>query len=443
MRTFFAKILINYLRFFARLKLKRTNPKIIGVSGASGKSSLVNLIYLSTKNNLRVKQTTGKNSETGLPLSILNLDPKNYSYSDWLRIALLAPKMALTRDRVELFIAEMGIDGPKEPKNMTYLLKILVPDIGVITNLSFEHSQYFDSEVNEENDAKRREKILEMTSNEEMKLLFSLPQNALSIINLDDKILRRNLNKIKSNKITVSREDEEADYFIEKVEVTIDSFKLVFQYKERKYEIKLPFPLPAHFAYSLVMAIAVSERLEIDIRTTIKNLEHNFSLPPGRLSIFKGIKESIIIDSSYNNATITPIIDILDMVSEISGNRKKIGVIGDMRELGSVKKFLHEKLAQKISKSLDFVILIGPLTKEYVSPILKSQNVNHKSFNTYSEARNEIIKSVGKGDVVLVKGSQNTLFLERVVEDLLENKKDRENLPRRGQYWEEIRSKAS
>jgi len=43
------------------------------------------------------------------------------------------------------------------------------------------------------------------------------------------------------------------------------------------------------------------------------------------------------------------------------------------------------------------------------------------------------------GDLILVKGSQNELYLERVVELLLLNKKDKDLLPRRGSFWDKKR----
>jgi len=48
--------------------------------------------------------------------------------------------------------------------------------------------------------------------------------------------------------------------------------------------------------------------------------------------------------------------------------------------------------------------------------------------------RDELI--IGR-EIILVKGSQNTLFLEIVVEGLMKNPKDREKLlARRGKFWD-------
>ena len=43
-------------------------------------------------------------------------------------------------------------------------------------------------------------------------------------------------------------------------------------------------------------------------------------------------------------------------------------------------------------------------------------------------------------DLVLVKGSQNTLLLERVVESLLKDPKDKNRLCRRGTFWDKQRA---
>ncbi len=55
----------------------------------------------------------------------------------------------------------------------------------------------------------------------------------------------------------------------------------------------------------------------------MKILQNNFSLPPGRMSVFKGIKNTVLIDSSYNNATLTPILDLLSFVKEIGKQRRR------------------------------------------------------------------------------------------------------------------------
>jgi len=431
-----------YLRLFAKLQLKKFNPYILGVGGASGKTSLSNFIYIIFKNKFKTKQGKGKNSETGIPLDILGITVKGYSKLEWAKIIVLAPlQFVFNWKKFEVYVAEMGIDSPLPPKNMSYLLRIIKPNVGVLTNISYEHSLYFDPLV-EELDQKEREKdILELTKEQEGLLLTSLSEKSTAVLNIDDENIKDLASSILAKKLTVSSRDSSADFFIEQIQNYIDKFQTLFTYKGKKYKIEIQNPLPRHFAYSFVLAIAASSTKINEIETSIKALENDFSLPAGRMSVFKGIKDTVIIDSSYNNATLSPILDLLDFVHEIGKQRRRVGIIGDMRELGSMSKALHEEVARKILKTLDIVILIGPLMQKYAEPILKKNDFPVFSFLNFTQSKTTILEQLIPKDMVLVKGSQNTLFLERAVELLLKDKKDIEKLCRRGDFWDKIRNK--
>lgn len=436
------KILSNwfqwYLTLMAKIQLLKMQPKVVGVGGASGKTSLSGFIALILKEKYRVLETKGKNSQTGIPLSILEIKSNDYTFLEiiyWMKVGISAfVSVIFNWKKFDIFVAEMGIDGPYEPKNMSYLLKIVNPKVGVLTNISFEHSQYFEEAANN-----NKEKILKLTVEQESLLLRSLPQNGTAVLNCDDSEIKK-IKDIKANKITVSSKDKNSDFFIEKAETNLSGFNVEFYSSEKIYKLKIKNPLPLHYANSFVLAIATVSSFGIGIDQSIKILQEKFTLPPGRMSILKGIKESIIIDSSYNNATLMPILDILDLLKKVSVRRRKVAIIGDMRELGIVSREYHEKVANKLLETSDFVIIIGPMMQSFAAPVLKKNNHNFLSFKTFSDARETILSSIEKNDIILVKGSQNTLFLERVVEMLLKDKKDIVKLCRRGKYWDKIRS---
>lgn len=437
------KFVLWYLRIFAKIQLFKIKPFVIGVGGASGKTSLSNFIYLILSKKFKVKQGKGKNSETGIPLDILNLHIKNYTKLDWFKVFILAPfKILFDWNKFDVYIAEMGIDSPVEPKNMSYLLKIIKPNTGVLTNISHEHSQYFDPLIDNINPKDRSQDLLELTASQEGLLLTSLDSKGYAVLNIDDESIENLKKNIYSNKITVSTKIKSADYFIENIQNFVDKFLVTFTYSGKQYKISIANPLPKHFAYSFVLAIAVSLTKGIKIETAIEILQKNFSLPPGRMTVFKGIKNTILIDSSYNNATLTPILDLLDFVYDIGKQRRRVGIIGDMRELGTMSKSLHEQVAEKILKTLDLVILIGPLTQKYIEPILKKNEFESFSYINFTQSKETILEKIKPKDIILVKGSQNTLFLERVVEMLLQEKEEKERLCRRGEFWDKIREKS-
>lgn len=431
-----------YLRVCAGLQLKKFNPYIVGVGGASGKTSLSNFIYIIFKSKFKTKQGKGKNSETGIPLNILGITVRGYSKLEWLKILFLVPfKLLFNWKKLEVYIAEMGIDSPLPPKNMSYLLNIIKPDIGVLTNISYEHSLYFDPLVEELDEKEREKDILELTKKQEGLLLTALSEKDTAVLNIDDENIKDLENAVSAKKLTVSTKDTFADFYIHRIQNFIDKFQTTFVYNGKKYIIEIQNPLPRHFAYSFVLAIAASSTKISQIDDSIKALEEDFSLPAGRMSVFKGIKDTVIIDSSYNNATLSPILDLLDFVHEIGKQRRRVGIIGDMRELGSMSKALHEEVARKILKTLDCAILIGPLMQKYVEPILKKNEFPVFSFLNFTQSKETILDEITPKDIALVKGSQNTLFLERAVELLLKDKSDVEKLCRRGDFWDKIRNK--
>lgn len=442
MKKHIVSFVLWYLRFFAKLQIRKINPLIIGVGGASGKTSISNFLYIIFNKKYKVKQGRGKNSETGIPLDILRINIKNYSNSDWLRALVQAPiKLITDWEKYDVYIAEMGIDSPLEPKNMSYLLKIIRPKIGVLTNISLEHSVYFDPLVEHNNLRQREENILKLTAEQESLLLKSIDSNGTAVLNIDDENILNAKPNIKANTITVSKKNKSADFYIENVKNFVDEFVVQFIVKNKRYTLKISNPLPVHFAYSFILSIAIASACQIPIEEAIKSLQNNFFLPPGRMSVFKGIKNTVIFDSSYNNATLTPILDLLSFIKEIGKQRRRIGVIGDMRELGTMSKALHEEVANKILETLDIAILIGPLSSQYIAPVLKRKNFNYYSFQNFTSSKKTILEIIKPKDMILVKGSQNTLFLERVVEMLLNNPVDKNKLCRRGEHWDRIREK--
>ncbi len=423
-----------YLRLLAKLQLVKISPIIVGIGGASGKSSLSAIIASVLSSKYKVKQGQGKNSETGIPLDILGINPGNYTILDWIRILILGfIGIFVNWKHYDIYIAEMGIDGPNEPRNMSYLLKIIKPKIATLTNISFEHSVYFEG---------KEQEILEKTIEQEMLLLKFLPGDGFAVINIDDQIIERESALLAACKSSISVQKETADFYADHLVVDIDKFSFIINHLGESYKFQINQPLPDHYARSFLCALSIALYLGISMEDAIQNLQRNFKLPPGRLSVFDGIKNTTIIDSSYNNATLPPILDILDLLKKVSGERRKVAILGDMRELGSLSAKIHKSVAEKILKTVDFAILVGPQMKEFVAPVLAKNKFEYLSFATFTQAKDFILENIKQGDVILIKSSQNTLFLERAAEMLLKNPSDARHLCRRGEFWDKKRKES-
>jgi len=223
--------------------------------------------------------------------------------------------------------------------------------------------------------------------------------------------------------------------------------EITFEMNGKDYAIKIKDQvLPKACANNLGLALSTALELGLDINKAIVSLEKNLVLPPGRTSLLNGINGSKIIDSSYNASPLA-VISMLELFDKLAlkTKRRKILVFGDMRELGQQSEIEHRAVAKKAIKIANEIILVGGETKKYFLPeALKlgfSNNKVHHFVNTF-QAANFLEKQVSGSDLILVKGSQNTIFLEIIVKVLMKNKSQAGKLLcRQGSFWEEQRSR--
>jgi len=436
-------LILKYLRFWAKIRIFILKPKIVGVTGSVGKSSFVELLDLTVGSKYKTKTTLQGNSESGIPLEILGIRDKltDYSYKSWIMVMFLAPIRAfVNKEKYNLLIAEMGIDSSLEPKNMSYLLSIIKPNIGVVLNVSAVHSMQFGKELGETDP----ETIVKRIAEEKMKLVTCLSEDSAAIYNSDNKYLNLYKDNIKASVITFG-ENKNADIRMDNFSVNFQTgSKFSFIFKDHKQDVSISnYTLFKDYGLTLAAVMATSEALGVSMAQAASTIRSDFKLPAGRFSLFKGLKNTTLIDSSYNSSPIA-----LKSALEFLGSTKdttRIAVLGDMRELGVLEKSEHEKAAQIIYQNVDKVILIGPLMSKYALPKLLNLNFPKEDLWAFENAKGVgdfIFKKVIAGEeLILVKGSQNTLFLERIVEDLLINQKDRDKLCRQGKYWGDLKTR--
>ena len=376
-------LFLNYLRFFARLqlfKIRLLNPKlkIVGITGSAGKTSTLLATEAALTPNFRVKTNYGGNSESSIPLNILGLKNPDFSLLSWLKIAILTPFKLLTNWKIyDIYLLEMGIDSAKSPKNMDYLLSIVKPDIGIFLNVTSVHLENFSS--------------LDKIAEEKAKLVNTAK---IAIINKSDPLVK----KYTKNKNTLT---------IKPLKIDIPNFFL-----------------PDIYDISLGAALAIAKTVNLETSIAIDNLKNNFQLPPGRSSILKGLNNSTLIDSSYNSSPLATA-EMLNFLGSYPS--PKIAVLGDMRELGAASELAHQNLYQTALKSADQIISVGPETSRYFGP-------KAKKFLYWWQAAEYLKNNLPQNATILVKGSQNTIFLEELVKEFISVSKHR-LLCRQSKYW--------
>lgn len=432
---------LSYFRYFALRQLKKNKDAIIiGVTGSAGKTSLRLAIVQILKTHGTVKHSVHANSESGIPLNILGLSLKSYSILDWLRLMILAPIKLLTlSEYFKYYIVEMGIDSPDSPKNMAYLLKIVRPHVAVVLNANLTHSSAFDHLVKDTSPLRRTEKLIQAIAKEKMQLAKGVERGGVAVINIDQKEFARDMGDVNGRLITFGK-SAKANLRILSCLVTRRGFTMSFSYQGQTHKLVLPDIFPESFAYTFAAAIAVAASIGIPPIISLPALAE-YRAPAGRMRIFPGINNSTIIDSSYN-ASPTTMLESLKLLSSVAARNKKIAVIGDMRELGLSQKLAHKNLADALLQYADSAILYGDLTGEYTLPVLLSKKFPAHHFTQMSELTKYLRSIVKPNSYLLIKGSQNTIFMERAVESMLANPSDVSKLCRRGKYWDKLRNKA-
>jgi len=285
-KKFSSKIFLWYIRTAAKIQLTKSKPVIVGIGGSAGKTSLCKLLAIVLKRKFKVKASQGLNTETGVPLSILNIPPKDYSFFDWIRIILLVPLRLLFQwEKYDFCIAEMAIE---RPDDMEYLLKVIKPKIAALTNIALEHSENFDPFVKKES-GNYREEVLRLIAKEESVLIKRMPKDGTAVLNIDDKRIEKLKEKTKAKIITLSTKNKKADFFVKDSKIDLKKTQLDIIYKNKTHHLKINRPLSQAYIHTILLAIALAKTCGIKAKDAIKTIEKNFSLPGGRLNILEGI----------------------------------------------------------------------------------------------------------------------------------------------------------
>ncbi len=426
MKEIFKKIIVAILIFEAEMLLKRTRPKIIAITGSIGKTSIKDAIYEVLKRHMHVRKSEKSfNSEIGVPLSILGLPNAWSNPFLWLKnIIGGAILMFHPGEYPKILVLEMGVDRPGDMDKLTSWIR---PDVVVLTRLPDVpvHVEYFDSP--------------EDVAREKQKLVDALKPDGVFVYNQDDEKVARVAQGTFQQSIGYSRYSfspftASADTIVYENGKAI-GFEFTLTHLDKAVRIRVNDSLGVQHAYNYAAAAAVASIFNIGIESIGEDLSL-YTPPPGRMRLIPGIKDTLIIDDTYNSSPAASERSLITL-GELRGVKRRIAVLGDMFDLGQFSIREHERIGRLVTPVADILVTIGVRARGFSKGACESgmQEKNIFEFDDALQAASELQTFIKAGDVLLVKGSQ-AIRAERFVEDLMaEPEKASELLVRQDPMW--------
>jgi UDP-N-acetylmuramoyl-tripeptide--D-alanyl-D-alanine ligase len=419
LKSFFRLIIGYILAIKARQYLRKSHTQVIAITGSVGKTSTKEATLKVLEERFSVYSGSKSfNTELGLGLAVLQEDESGFSsVSAWLRIlhrVFFKPKKACQK-----IILEMGADRPGDIKK---LMKIARPTIGIVTNIAPVHL------------AEGQFKNIHDIAREKATLVRDLPKGGIAILNYDDPLIRDM--RTNAEKITFGQ-DPSAAVRATDIHSTVKNIRFTVTYGGQSQEFTVPV-IGKFQIYVLLPAIAVGLRMDMTLADCAKALS-DYSLPPGRMNPIQGINRSAIIDSSYNASPVT-MQKALELLSEFRADRK-IAALGTMNELGEMSKSAHLELGRQAAPVADILITVGSEATTIKQGAMEGGMEESKIFTFLdSEEAGHFLKNeLGSRDLVLVKGSQNRVRMEKLVKIIMAHPgKASGLLCRQGEMWEKI-----
>ena len=363
----------------------RTSAKMIAITGSVGKTSTRTLLSLCSARFGQVHESAKNyNNEMGVPLTLANL-PMGADYG----------------------IIEMGMNHANE---LTPLSRAVAPDIAIITNVSPVHIENFSDG-------------LVGIANAKSEIFSGLsPDHGIAILPRDVPSYAQLLANARTagvQTILSFGEHAEADARLTACIEARNGTKATAIIRGRS--ITFFIPAGRHQAMNALAVLLAIDVAGLDVEKAAAALT-GFTPGEGRgreekLNIGDPENPVILIDESYNAspASMEAAFRVVALIDPGRGGRR-IAILGDMLELGSMGPKLHADLALPLrAAGINLVYTCGTLMKNLHDSLPANQRGTHR--DTSTELAQIVPDVLVPGDVVMVKGSHGSR-MDLVVEAL-------------------------
>jgi UDP-N-acetylmuramoyl-tripeptide--D-alanyl-D-alanine ligase len=434
MKTFLQNLVVYIITLEARAVLRKYNPKIVAVTGSVGKTSTKDAIFKVLSEFFYVRKSEKSfNSEIGVPLAILGLRNGWSNPFVWLENIIKGFMLVIFPDHYpKWLVLEIGAD---RPNDIAKICRWVKPDIAVVTRFGDipVHVEFFDS--------------IEELIKEKRKLVEALKENGILILNRDDEKAMSFANFGRQAKLMTYGAEGGADFCASNYEICYQkigrrqlpsgiAFKI--NYAGNCVPIKIEGALGKQHLYPILASLSVGASQGLNLVKMAEALA-DYVTPPGRMKIIKGLKNTTIIDDTYNSSPVA-LCEALKTLGQIKGSGRKIAVIGDMLELGKYSADEHEKAGKLAAEKADILFTVGVRSRMVAEGAISNGMDEKNVFQLDSslEAGKQIELFIKEGDIILVKGSQGVRMEKAVEEIMAEPEKKEDLLVRQDKEWQKM-----
>lgn len=354
------------------------NPTVIGITGSNGKTTTKDMTANVLTAKYKVHKTEGNyNNEIGLPDTLLHMP-----------------------EDTEVVVLEMGMSGFNE---IELLSQIAQPDIVAITLIGESHMEFLGSKAG--------------IAQAKLEILAGLKDDGLFIYPGNEPLIQSEMPDYAPVNMETLSFGMEMTYDVYAYNLVEEQDKTYFN---TNLDPNVLCMIPVMGAYNVsnaLIALSISNHLQVPMEQAIFQLAQ-FKLTKNRLEWLTAPNGMQVLNDAYN-ASPTSMLAVLKAFSQLPKveGRRKIAILGDIRELGEKAPDYHRRLQIGISsEELDQIYLFGP-EMAALFQVLQSQFSPENLFyeaSDHSKLIDLLQENLQATDQVLVKSSLGVDLLKVV-----------------------------
>jgi UDP-N-acetylmuramoyl-tripeptide--D-alanyl-D-alanine ligase len=413
------KTIVKILGRYVRKLQKENDFKVVAVVGSIGKTSIKFAIAGVLSEQYKVRFQEGNyNDIMSVPLIFFDMQlPNILNPAAWAKTIVHIKQELKKPYPYDVVVVELGTDGPGQIAAFSEYLKA---DITVISAITPEHMEYFAN--------------IDKVAEEELSVMKMTSQLVANVDLIDGKYLL----PYRDNVLTYGTKNQPI-YLLNDVKFSDESASFSIENDKKLLLSAEMDAVSIAELYSATAAIVVAQLLNVP-GEKIKRGIRKLAPVSGRMQRLHGIKNSLIIDETYN-ASPDAVKAALDSLYAIKAPQK-IAILGNMNELGHMSELAHLEVGEYCEPNqLDLVITIGPDANKFIAAAARKQGCIVEVFDSPYAAGKYLQSFIKEGALILAKGSQNGVFAEETIKMLLANPKDASKLVRQNSHWLKVKAK--